>query len=55
MQPTYLGMADITGSIRVGKMADFTVLDEDPLTCEPMDIRDLTIHATVFEGRVFTL
>lgn len=48
-----MGMADITGSIRSGKRADFTVLDEDPLTCDPMVIRDINIYATVFEGKVF--
>ena len=48
-----LGMADITGSIRAGKYADFTVLDEDPLTVDPMSIRDINIHATVFEGTVY--
>jgi predicted amidohydrolase YtcJ len=50
-----LGMADDTGSIRAGKYADFTVLDEDPLTCDPMHIADLNIHATVFEGKVYPL
>ena len=47
-----LGMADITGSIRAGKYADFTVLDEDPLSCDPDQIKDLPIHTTVFEGAV---
>lgn len=50
-----LGMADLTGSIRAGKNADFTVLDEDPLTCDPMQLRDINIHATVFEGKVFPI
>lgn len=50
-----IGMADITGSIRAGKRADFTVLDTDPLTCEPMQLRDINICATVFEGKVFAL
>jgi len=50
-----LGMADITGSIRAGKYADFTVLDDDPLTVDPLSIRDIDIHATVFEGKVFEL
>ncbi len=50
-----LGLADETGSIRAGKYADFTVLDENPLTCDPNDICDLPIHATVFQGRVFEL
>ena len=50
-----IGMADITGSIRSGKRADFTVLDQDPLTCDPMKLRDIGISATVFEGKVFPL
>ena len=50
-----IGMADITGSIRAGKRADFTVLDEDPLTCDPLDLRDINICATVFEGKIFPL
>jgi len=50
-----IGMADITGSIRAGKRADFTVLDEDPLTCDPLDLRDINIFATVFEGKIFPL
>ena len=50
-----LGMADITGSIRAGKRADFTVLDDDPLTCDPLCLRDINIAATVFEGKVFPL
>ena len=43
-----LGMQDITGIIRAGKKADFTVLDRDPLICDPMEIRDLKVCATVF-------
>ena len=50
-----IGMADITGSLRAGKRADFTVLNDDPLTCDPMALRDIGIAATVFEGKVFPL
>ena len=50
-----LGWADQTGSIRAGKLADFTVLDDDPLTLDPMALKDINISATVFEGRVFEL
>jgi predicted amidohydrolase YtcJ len=50
-----LGFANETGSIRAGKYADFTVLDDDPLTCDPMALRDINIHATVFEGKPFVL
>ena len=50
-----LGWADQTGTIRAGKYADFTILDEDPLLIEPQYLRDINIAATVFEGRVFEL
>ena len=50
-----IGIADITGSLRAGKRADFTVLDDDPLNCDPMALRDIGICATVFEGRVFSI
>jgi predicted amidohydrolase YtcJ len=48
-------LADITGSLRAGKRADFTVLNQDPLTCEPSALRDINIAATVFEGQVFPI
>jgi predicted amidohydrolase YtcJ len=48
-------LADITGSIRAGKRADFTVLAQDPLTCDPMTLKDIDIEATVFEGQVFPI
>ena len=48
-----LGCADEIGSIRSGKKADFTVLDANPLTVDPLSIRDINVLATVFEGEVF--
>ena len=48
-----IGFANETGSIRAGKMADFTILEEDPIKCDPMELRDIPIRATVFEGNVF--
>ena len=48
-----LGCADEIGSIRGGKKADFTVLDANPLTVDPITIRDIKVLATVFEGEVF--
>jgi hypothetical protein len=50
-----IGLGDITGSLRAGKQADFTVLDADPLSCDPMALRDIGIVATVFEGTVFPI
>ena len=50
-----LGWGNDTGTLRAGKMADFTVLADDPLACEPNTLRDIDILATVFEGCVHTL
>lgn len=47
-----LGKEDMVGSIRSGKKADFTVMDEDPYEVDPMRLKDIRIHATVFEGTV---
>lgn len=45
-----LGQEARIGSIRAGKSADFTVLDADPYEVDPETIRDIGVHATVFEG-----
>jgi predicted amidohydrolase YtcJ len=39
------------GSISVGKLADFAVLDASPLTIDPMKIKDIEVLATYKEGR----
>jgi len=43
------------GSIELGKRADFTVLEEDPLEVPLENLADLEVWGTVFEGRVFPL
>ena len=40
------------GSIEVGKLADFVVLPQDPLTCAEDDIKGLTADITVVGGRI---
>lgn len=41
------------GSIVAGKLANFTVLSDNPVTCEASAINDIAVIATVHEGRVF--
>lgn len=40
----------LIGSIEVGKFADFAVLDANPLTVDPMSIRDIGVWGTVLGG-----
>lgn len=44
---------DRIGSIRAGKNADFTVLEQDPYKVEPQKLKDIPIWGTVFEGEKF--
>jgi predicted amidohydrolase YtcJ len=39
------------GSLEVGKLADFTVLDANPLTIDPMKIADIKVVETIKEGK----
>lgn len=41
---------DVKGTIERGKMADFVVLNDNPLTCNPSAIRDIEVLATYKEG-----
>jgi len=43
------------GSIAPGKIANFTILEENPLTVEPIKIKDVPVWGTVFEGRIFPI
>ena len=40
-----------TGTIECGKRADFVILDEDPATVDPMRIKDISIVATLMDGK----
>ena len=45
-----LGMEEEIGSIRAGKLADFTVLEDDPYRVDAADLADISIWGTIFEG-----
>ncbi|NIP16368.1 MAG: amidohydrolase family protein [Pseudomonadales bacterium] len=47
-----LRLEDEVGSITPGKLANFTVLEADPFAVEPMEIKDIGVWGTVFEGRL---
>lgn len=47
-----LGVEDTLGSIEPGKMADFVVLEDDPLAVPPEKIRDVKVWGTVLGGTV---
>ncbi|WP_117232608.1 amidohydrolase [Vibrio maerlii] len=40
------------GSIDIGKRANFTIMNQHPYEVEPMAIKDIEIHGTVFNGNV---
>ena len=41
-----------TGSIVPGKLANFTILADNPVTCDPVKIKDIAVWGTVNEGRL---
>jgi len=45
-------MEDVKGSIEVGKLADFCVLDEDILTVDPHKIENIRILMTIAGGNI---
>lgn len=42
---------DVKGSIKEGKLADLIILDQNPLTIDPMKIKDVRIIETIKEGK----
>ncbi|MBL9174819.1 MAG: amidohydrolase [Verrucomicrobiales bacterium] len=48
-----LQMEKEVGSIVSGKLANFTILGENPVTCDAAKIKDIAVIGTVHEGQVF--
>ena len=47
-----LNLENDIGSIEAGKTANFTILKENPFKVDPMLIRDITVLATVYKGKL---
>lgn len=43
---------NIKGSIEVGKLADMIVLSDDILTINPIEIENVVVEMTVFDGKI---
>ena len=50
-----MGREKEMGSIEIGKKANFTVFEQNPLTIDPKKLKDVAIAATVFEGKVYPI
>lgn len=46
---------DRKGSLKVGKLADLVILNENPLTVEPEQLRDILVIETIKEGKTVYL
>jgi len=44
------GEQDTKGSLEVGKLADLTILDRNPIAVDPMAIKDIKVVETIKEG-----
>jgi predicted amidohydrolase YtcJ len=46
-------MEDKIGSIKPGKNATFTILKQNPYMVAVDELKDITVRATVFNGKIF--
>ncbi|WP_270087737.1 amidohydrolase [Sphingobacterium sp. SYP-B4668] len=46
---------DSKGSLKAGKLADLVVLDQNPLTIDPLKMRDIKVLETIKEGKTVYL
>jgi len=48
-----LNLENEIGSIKVGKRANFTILEENPLKVKPMHIKDIKVKGVVYNGDLY--
>ena len=49
----YLGFDEkLIGSLQAGKFADIVVLDRDPLTVDPLSLKDIQVVMTIMNGKI---
>lgn len=41
------------GSIETGKLADFTILEQDPYSIQPQHFKDIKVWGTVMNGKIY--
>lgn len=46
------GMEDVAGSLEEGKYADFVIIDANPLTVAPRELRNIEVEGTIMGGNV---
>ncbi len=50
-----LHLENEVGSIQSGKLANFTILEDNPITCKATEIKNIPIWGTVHEGRILPI
>ena len=50
-----MGTDDIMGTIEGGKLANFTILEQNPLAIDPIGIKDIKIFASVYKGKMYKI
>ena len=43
---------DYIGSLELGKFADLIVIDDDPLTTDPDNLKDINVLLTMIDGKI---
>ena len=46
-----MGLSDVTGSLKVGKNADFIIIDRDIFKCNLEDVKETNVLNTYFQGK----